>query len=439
MNTSNTRNVTGLHTASNNARQRGMLRLSVCGDINGVTVQIASLPAHLNGGKVPAQRELRGIIEGRSIVTACEFFATCTAPALPAALVTFTNYRPMTPLHPAVAEHYSVRRLPNDAIYAVKTSDAQPATIGPFATLEEAEKAALADLRTAPQSVTVTITEQAHPDASHTELLEYASRLRYRLTMAYPDARINVVRDDCAAHTVIASTGAVDHADVVGIIDVLNACDSWRGLPAYPAKTDNAVLVKSLQIQRARQLGYTVHAPGAGNDTWAFCIDGDYTDGFADGPSAWGGAIADMNAPRGTVAAPGEVIYPATGPSAPRALPADPDGQNDDRAHWAAHALESFAAMTGCDAQDEAIADLIGNLMHWCDRNGRDFEKELQQGRDYYRAETAPDEEEDEGDHAHGTPGKLHSCDVCSAQVAYIIGAPCGAEVCRPCFDNGAA
>lgn len=81
-------------------------------------------------------------------------------------------------------------------------------------------------------------------------------------------------------------------------------------------KTDNEVLAKSLQIQRARQLGYTVHAPGAGETIWAFCIDGDYTDGFADGPSAWDGAIADMNAPRATKAAPGEMIYPATGPCA---------------------------------------------------------------------------------------------------------------------------
>lgn len=86
----------------------------------------------------------------------------------------------------------------------------------------------------APQSVTVTITEQAHQDASHTELLEYASRLRYRLTMAYPDARITVQRDDCAAYTVIASTGAVDHADVVGIIDVLNECDDWRSAANVP-------------------------------------------------------------------------------------------------------------------------------------------------------------------------------------------------------------
>lgn len=69
-------------------------------------------------------------------------------------------------------------------------------------------------------------------------------------------------------------------------------------------------------------------------------------------------------------------------------LPPDPDDLNDDRASWAAHALNQFSRLTGCDEQDEAIGDLLGNLMHWCDRNGKNFEEELAQGRAYYAKET---------------------------------------------------
>lgn len=49
-------------------------------------------------------------------------------------------------------------------------------------------------------------------------------------------------------------------------------------------------------IKRAREAGYTVHAPNAeeGNDSWAFCIEGDYTEGFASEDQAWKAALSDM-------------------------------------------------------------------------------------------------------------------------------------------------
>ena len=69
-------------------------------------------------------------------------------------------------------------------------------------------------------------------------------------------------------------------------------------------------------------------------------------------------------------------------------LPADPDGQNNDRALWADHALRAFMAETGTDYED-ALCDLLCDLMHLSDRTPFDFEAALQHARDHYLAETA--------------------------------------------------
>ena len=69
-------------------------------------------------------------------------------------------------------------------------------------------------------------------------------------------------------------------------------------------------------------------------------------------------------------------------------LPPDPEGQNDDRAEWAAASLRHFQCTTGTEYED-APSDLIGDLMHWCDRNGMDFERELNRARRHYQEETA--------------------------------------------------
>ncbi len=80
--------------------------------------------------------------------------------------------------------------------------------------------------------------------------------------------------------------------------------------------------------------------------------------------------------------------FPKTLPQLPES-PADPDEMNDARASWAAVAIESFVAATRTDPED-ALADLLGNLMHWSDRNGLDFETELERGRGMYAEETQP-------------------------------------------------
>lgn len=69
-------------------------------------------------------------------------------------------------------------------------------------------------------------------------------------------------------------------------------------------------------------------------------------------------------------------------------LPADPDGQNNERALWADHALRAFMAETGTDYED-ALCDLLCDLMHLSDRTPFDFEAALQHARDHYLAETA--------------------------------------------------
>lgn len=71
-------------------------------------------------------------------------------------------------------------------------------------------------------------------------------------------------------------------------------------------------------------------------------------------------------------------------------LPPDPDGKNDDRAAWAGAALAKFMLLTGTDLED-AVGDLLTDLMHWTDRNNYDFDAALDRARFHYEAETTPD------------------------------------------------
>lgn len=68
----------------------------------------------------------------------------------------------------------------------------------------------------------------------------------------------------------------------------------------------------------------------------------------------------------------------------------DPEGMNDDRASWAGVALEAFMGQTGTDKED-ALSDLLCDLMHYCDRNAEGFEAALERARVHYDAETQPD------------------------------------------------
>ena len=54
-------------------------------------------------------------------------------------------------------------------------------------------------------------------------------------------------------------------------------------------------------------------------------------------------------------------------------LPPDPEGMNDDRAEYAGAAIRHFQTVTGTDYEN-VLGDLMGDLMHWADRNNFDFE-----------------------------------------------------------------
>ena len=70
-----------------------------------------------------------------------------------------------------------------------------------------------------------------------------------------------------------------------------------------------------------------------------------------------------------------------------KTLPPDPDGMNADRSRWAEAAIFEFQRQTGADLED-AVSDLLADLMHWCDRRKLDFDKELDRARSHYDEET---------------------------------------------------
>lgn len=78
------------------------------------------------------------------------------------------------------------------------------------------------------------------------------------------------------------------------------------------------------------------------------------------------------------------VPEPKPGP----ALPPDPDGKNDDRAEWARCAIETFQGETGTYNED-AVSDLLGDLAHYCDRNGLNLRHELLRASHHYDDETS--------------------------------------------------
>jgi len=60
---------------------------------------------------------------------------------------------------------------------------------------------------------------------------------------------------------------------------------------------------------------------------------------------------------------------------------------NDSRAAWAGQVIDLFALTTGTDKED-ALSDLLADLMHWCDRHQVSFDGELVRAREHYEAET---------------------------------------------------
>jgi hypothetical protein len=72
----------------------------------------------------------------------------------------------------------------------------------------------------------------------------------------------------------------------------------------------------------------------------------------------------------------------------------DPDDLNKERAEWAASTLGAFQDITGTDDED-AVCDLLCDLMHCCDRYGGtygNFDEGLRRARCHYEAETGGDE-----------------------------------------------
>ena len=51
---------------------------------------------------------------------------------------------------------------------------------------------------------------------------------------------------------------------------------------------------------------------------------------------------------------------------------------NDDRAEWAQAALETFSEVTGSEMPRNAVADLLPDIGHFCDRNLVDFLEEIE-------------------------------------------------------------
>lgn len=78
-------------------------------------------------------------------------------------------------------------------------------------------------------------------------------------------------------------------------------------------------------------------------------------------------------------------------------LPPDPDGMNGKRSGWAGQAIAAFMHATGTDRED-ALSDLLADLMHWSDRSGLPFAAELDRARNHYGAETLGGSERQEGD-----------------------------------------
>jgi hypothetical protein len=72
-----------------------------------------------------------------------------------------------------------------------------------------------------------------------------------------------------------------------------------------------------------------------------------------------------------------------------RLLPPDPKRMNGRRSFWAALAVRCFQRATGTDDGD-AVADLLCDLMHFCDRRKFVFNDELERARRHYLAETEP-------------------------------------------------
>ena len=61
--------------------------------------------------------------------------------------------------------------------------------------------------------------------------------------------------------------------------------------------------------------------------------------------------------------------------------------ENNKWAEVAQAYLDLFMKQTGCEPEN-ALADLLANLAHWCDRNDTEFETERRRAAMHYGEET---------------------------------------------------
>lgn len=68
-------------------------------------------------------------------------------------------------------------------------------------------------------------------------------------------------------------------------------------------------------------------------------------------------------------------------------LPPDPDGLNERRAEHAAIALQAYVNI-GVTDEESQLYDLLADLRHWADRNGKDFDETVVKSKELYVEET---------------------------------------------------
>ena len=70
-------------------------------------------------------------------------------------------------------------------------------------------------------------------------------------------------------------------------------------------------------------------------------------------------------------------------------LPPDPDGLNESRGSRAAEALRAYASLNHTD-EESMLYDLLVDLRHWSDRNGKDFTDIVTRSEKSYLEEATP-------------------------------------------------
>ena len=72
----------------------------------------------------------------------------------------------------------------------------------------------------------------------------------------------------------------------------------------------------------------------------------------------------------------------------PEAGTGDENGLNDLHANAGRDMIARYIDKTGVDKED-ALCDLLGDLLHYANQDGHDFARELQRACDHFAAETA--------------------------------------------------